>query len=196
MATLKSIKNNYDLLTKAERFGLYQKASLRKDESELAAIYNATPKKTYEVIDFYFLCEEIFRLDAINLLQRLGHSNMYDWFMNFAATREDDEKKSEYFCDAASLSAYLYVIETDAWKIVCDNLGFEVDWFRKLSGEFSFAVQMMTHKDEIMRQFAFDEDEAEKFIKKSAKRLKINQNFEIKTLGEQIKFYRDFIEEL
>lgn len=41
MATLKSIKSNYDLLTKAERFGLYQKALLRKDESEIAAIHNA-----------------------------------------------------------------------------------------------------------------------------------------------------------
>lgn len=196
MASLKSIKTNYNLLTKAERFGLYQKASLRKDESELAAIYNATPKKTYEVIDFYFLREEIFRIDAINLLQRLGHSNMYDWFMNFAATREDDEKESEYFCDSASLSAYLYVIETDAWQIVCDDLGFEADWFRKLSGEFSFAVQIMARKDDIMRHFAFDEDEASQFIKKSLKRLKINQTFEIKTLDEQIKFYRDFIEEL
>lgn len=196
MASLKSIKTNYKFLTKAERFGLFQKASLRKDERELAAIYEATPKKDWKVIDFYFLREEIFRLDTINLLSRLGHSNMYDVFMNFAANKQNEEKANDYFCDSASLSAYLYVIETDAWQIVCDELGFEVNWFRKLADEICFAAQMMSMKDEIMRQFAFDENEARAFMQNSAKKVKVKFTGEIKTLDQQIKFYRDFIEEL
>lgn len=196
MATIKTIKNKYELLTKQERFGLYQKASLRRDENELSAIYAATPMKTFNVIDFYFLREEIYRIDTVNLLSRLGHSAMFETFVRFAGEPNKDEKETDYLFNASSLSAYLYVIETDAWQIVCDELGFEVNWFRTLSSQISYAVETMEMKDEFMRECAFSEDEARAFIKISVEKKKVKDFYDIKTLTEQIKFYREFIEEI
>jgi hypothetical protein len=47
-----------------------------------------------------------------------------------------------------------------------------------------------------MRQFAFDENEARDFVQHSAKKIKVKIVGEIKTFDEQIKVYRDFIEEI
>lgn len=196
MATLKSIKNNYNLLTRQERFGLYQKASLRRDDGELSAIYKATPMRNFDVIDFYFLREEIYRIDTVNLLARLGHSAMFETFIRFAVDTDIDEKETDYLFNASSLSAYLYAIETDAWQIVCDELGFEVNWFRTLSSQISYAVEMMEIKDKFMRDCAFTENEARSFMKINVKKLKVKGFDDIKTLDEQIRIYREFIEEI
>jgi hypothetical protein len=195
MATLKAIQNNYELLDKRERFGLYQKASLRRDDNELAAIHSATPMKGYNVIDFYFLREEIYRIDTVNLLVRLGHKEMFEMFLRFSE-QEEDHKKGDYLIQAAKMSAYLYVIETDAWTIVCEELGLEVNWFRSLSSQISFAVEMMDKQDSLLRGCALSEDEARAFIKQSGKRLKVADFVKIKTLDEQIEFYRNFIDEI
>lgn len=193
MASLKTIKNNYDVLTKAERFALYQQAIHRRDTSEMDAIISASPKKPYDVMDFFFLCDEIFRIDTLNLLQRLSHYTMIDFFMN-AAVKTEDRKKSDSYGDSVGLSAYLYTIETDAWQIVCDELGFDANCHRELAAELCFAVQIMDMKDNFIRELAFDEDEANLFLKKSAKRLKQSEIFEIKTLDYLVKFYRESVE--
>lgn len=195
MATIKSIKNNYELLDKRERFGLYQRASLRCDNDELGAIYSATPMKGYNVIDFYFLREEIYRIDTVNMLIRLGHKEMFETFIRFSAD-EEDKKRSDYFLQSAKMSAYLYVIETDAWTIVCEELGFEVNWFRSLAGQFCYAVEMMERQNSLLRGCAFSEDEARNFIKQGGKRFKLDGFTKIKTLEDQIKAYRDLIDEI
>lgn len=189
MASLKAIKNNYNLLTKQERFGLYQRACLRKDEPEIEAIISASPKKPYDVYDFNFLREEVFRIDTINLLQRLGHFSMFELFMSYA---NGDDKRAERHIYSACLSAYLYSIDTNAWQIVCDDLGFEVNWFRQIASEISFAVGMMEIKDEVIQEMAFSKDEAQKFMRDFHK----EKSSVIKTIEEQIKFYRSAIEEI
>ncbi|MGI8545395.1 MAG: hypothetical protein ACR2MD_18215 [Aridibacter sp.] len=189
MKNLKLIQNNYDQLSRRERFGLYQRASLRNDIAELNAIEAATPKRTFDVIDFYFLREEIYRLDTVNLLQRLGHFTMFEMFMNFAHRENESFEKH---IDSARLSAYLYKIETNAWEIVCDELGFEVNWFRKLSSKISFAVEMMEMKDELMQKMAFPKDEAIEFMKEVSEL----ESFEVKTVEQLIKQYQSFIEDI
>lgn len=194
MATLKAIKNNYEQLTKVERFGLYQKASLRCDENELDAIYSATPMKAFNVIDFYFLREEIYRLDTVNLLTRLGHAAMFQTFLRFADTK--DQRESKYIIKSASMSAYLYVIETDAWTKVCEEIGLEVSWFRKLSEMISYAVEEMEMRDKLMRDLALTEEEASEFSEQSKNRLKVKKHCEIKNLDERINFYRELLDEI
>lgn len=189
MKNLKLIQNNYDQLSRRERFGLYQKASLRNDIAELNAIDAATPKRTFDVIDFYFLREEVYRLDAVNLLQRLGHFTMFEMFMNFVYRENNNLEKH---IDSARLSAYLYKIETNAWEVVCDELGFEVNWFRKLSRDLSFAVEMMDIKDELIQEMAFSEDESIEFMKEVWE----VESFKVKTVEQLIKQYRSFIEDI
>ncbi len=193
MATIKTIKNNYYLLTKQERFGLYQKAMLREDENELEAIFAATSMKSFNVIDFYFLREEIFRLDTGNLLARLGHTAMFKAFFRGVGGRLT--KEPEHYMKMASSSAYLYVIETDAWAKVCDDLGFEVDWFRTLTKIICFAVDEMESLDFLMRDLAFTEDQVREFINES-KGKNLTEKSEIKTIDQLVKSYRSLIEEI
>ncbi len=189
MKNLKTIQNNYDQLSRRERFGLYQKASLRNDITELNAIEAATPKRTFDVIDFYFLREEVYRMDTVNLLQRLGHFTMFEFFMSYI---HKDNENFEKHIDSARLSAYLYKIETNAWEIVCDELGFEVNWFRKLSRDLSFAIEMMDKKDELMQEMALSKDEAIEFMKDIWE----VESFQVKTVEQLIKQYRSFIEDI
>lgn len=189
MKNLKLIQNNYDQLSRRERFGLYQRASLRNDIAELNAIDAATPKRTFDVIDFYFLREEVYRMDTVNLLQRLGHFTMFEMFMNFAHRENESLEK---YIDSARLSAYLYKIETNAWEIVCDEFGFEVNWFRKLSRDLSFAVEMMDAKDELMQEMAFSKDEAVEFMKDIWE----IESFEVKTVRQLVKLYQSLIEDI
>lgn len=189
MKNLKTIQNNYDQLSRRERFGLYQKASLRNDVAELNAIDAATPKRTFDVIDFYFLREEVYRIDTVNLLQRLGHFTMFEMFMNFIHRENENFEKH---IDSARLSAYLYKIETNAWEIVCDEFGFEVNWFRKLSSQISFAVEMMEMKDALMKEMALSKDEAIEFMKEIGE----VESFEVKTVEQQIKLYQSLIDDI
>jgi hypothetical protein len=195
MVTLKAIKNDYKLLTMRERFGLYQRAILREDEAELDAIMAATPKRRFDVIDFYFLREEVARADTINLLLRLGHYGMF----NFFSRRSDeiaDEGESDNCLSHASVSAFLYVIETDSWQLVCEELGFEASFFRQLASAISFSVEMMEKSDEIVRRLAFTKNQAEKFMRESSKYSRQIEDYSIKTIKERIQFYRSLIEEV
>lgn len=196
MATLKAIKNNYKLLTMRERFGLYQKALLRDDDNELAAIYSATPMKAMNVIDFYFLREEIFRLDTINLLQRLGYSEMFNMLVRFAGDRNSAKKESDKDFNSSSLSAYLYVIETDAWSIVCNELGFEVNFFRTMAKDLSFSVEMMEKKDGFMRDCAFTEKEAKKHYETVQKEQFGKATYDLKTIDGLTAIYRELSEKI
>ena len=118
---------------------------------------------------------------------------MFSYFIH-AAVETEDRKKSDKFSNSVSLSAYLYTIETDAWQIVCDELGFDASCHRELAAELCFAVQKMEMKDKFIRDCAFNEDEADKFLRQLTKSFKINVVYKVKTLEQQIEFYRESVE--
>ncbi|MDQ4122563.1 MAG: hypothetical protein M3209_14085 [Acidobacteriota bacterium] len=109
------------------------------------------------------------------------------------ALKVKDKKESETFNQAASFSAYLYTIETDAWQIVCDELGLEPAYFRRLSAAMCFPARSMEFKDKFLRDCAFTKEEAQMFYKPLSKRF-LDFAYEVILLEEKIKFYRENVD--
>lgn len=186
---LKSVQNNYDLLTVRERFALLHAASLRKDEPECGAIHAASQRVTFRVYDFHFLAEKVFFLHNINLLERLNHQATYRLLSEFD---EFDDERTERYLDSAQLAAYLYVLETDAWKNVGEEFGFDVPSYRERIAEDSLAVRQMEFLDVVIRGAAFNEDAAKKVL---ARNTSEELAKDIKTLESVMEQYRSILTE-
>ena len=187
MASLKNIKNNYELLTMQERFSLFQQAVYRRDENEISRIIAESPKRRLTAPDFCEMPEKVLRQDIVNLLSRLNHCRHFEYFID-AAVNSKDQDQSEMFGQSVRLSAYLYTIETDAWRIVCDDLGLDANNFREISALVCFPVKIMNRKDKFIRDCAFDKHEADKFFKQLN-----DDNYRVITIEEKIRFYRENI---
>ncbi len=187
MASLKTIKNKYSLLTMRERFSLFQQAQYRNDQKEIDAVISESPQRILTAPDFCEMPEKIYRQDTVNLLSRLNHCHTFEYFID-AAVKTEDKKESQLFSEASRLSAYLYTIETDAWQIVCDELGLNANDFRELTSAMCLPVKMMNAKDKFIRDCAFNEDEAGKFFKELA-----NNVCGVIKLEEKLMFYRENI---
>ncbi len=183
MASLKTIKNKYSLLTMRERFSLFQQAQYRNDQKEIDAVISESPQRILTAPDFCEMPEKIFRQDTVNLLSRLNYCHTFEYFID-AAVKTKDKKESELFSKANRLSAYLYIIETDAWQTVCDEIGLDANDFRELTSVMCLPVKMMNAKDKFIRDCAFDEDEASRFLRQIDKK-----SIEVVTIEEKERFY-------
>ena len=158
---LKTIRKSYDLFSSRERFSLFKKACSRQDESEINAIVSASPKILYQVVDFYSFHESVNDLNLVNLLERLKLQEIFDlFFQQFKET--DFEKLSEAdfenSLDKIYQCGYFYTIETDAWKAVGDEFGFDVQDFRQAMAKEFMTFGLLEIKDKTMRQTAFNEE--------------------------------------
>lgn len=178
---IKSIRRNYDELTMLERLSLLDNAVSRGDESEAKAVVAASPRKTFTEPDYADLFEKINNFRFFYLIIRLGYVMQFDFFLQCEFSDEERQTSD------ARLAAYLYVRATDAWKGVCDELGLRLD-FEKEIAEHLFSIEMLNRKDEFLREFAFTEDEAQKFIKAKAGIEKIQ------TLEDEMKAIREALD--
>lgn len=158
---IKSIRRNYENLTMLERLSLIDKATSRDDESEIKAIVAASPRETFSQTDFYNLLEKIHKFRLCNLIARLGYAMQFEFFLQL------EFEENERIENNAKLAAYLYVRATDAWKAVEDELGLSSNFNDEIA-EHLFSIEMLNRKDKFFREFAFTEDEAQKFIKAKA----------------------------
>lgn len=178
---IKNIRRNYDELTRLERLSLADNAEARDDGNEITAINAASPKESFRQVDYYDLMQGIKTFRLCNLIVRLGYIMQFDFFLRL---RFEDE---EGISNEAKLAAYLYVRATDSWKAVNDELGLRPNFEDELA-EHLFAIEMLKRKEILLREIAFTEDEARKFIKAKT------GNDKIKTLGEEIKDIREALE--
>ncbi len=81
MASLKTIRNNYGLLTMQERFALFQRALYCQDENEIRRIIAESPQRNLSAPDFCELPEKVYRQDTVNLLSRLNYCSLFDYFI-------------------------------------------------------------------------------------------------------------------
>ncbi len=177
---LKSIQRNYEHLTMLERLSLLDNALSREDESEEKAIVAASPRQHFSEPDYSDLFEKITKLRFCNLIVRLGYAMNFDFLLRF------DEDGDESIPDSAKLAAYLYVRATDAWKAVSDELCLRPDYDKEV-GEIFFAVDLLTVKDNLLREFAFTESEAKDYIEKQSGIGKIQ------TLADETKAIREVL---
>lgn len=175
---IKNLRRNYETLTKLERLSLADKAEARDDENEINAIIAASPKHTYRQADFYELKQNITLLRLCNLITRFGYVMLFDLFLDFEC--RDEERIS----NDARLAAFLYVRATDAWQTVNDEIGLQSDFEASIS-EHLFAFEIFKLKADLMREAAFNEQEARDFIKAKT------GSDKIKTLDDEIKSIRE-----
>ena len=170
---IKSLRKNYDKLSKRERFILFDAAENRDDKSEMDAILLATPNEDWIKPDFALQAEQILKVRLLMLAQRLKHCREAMFWLSLSVKEEQTnnrEKKDRAFYDYARLNAYFYCVTIETSYSIYEEIGLDIDaWKAKESELFGFDfVEEMT--DLQMRVIAFDEKEAEAFINKIGKK--------------------------
>ncbi len=154
---LNTIRKNYETLTFIERNALFISALQRDDKSEIAAIYAATPRKTFSEIDFYELKQSLLALQMIVIIEKA------DYF-NSALMLSETERPKHKGMD--SLSLYFFFTTADAWKAVCEEIGVDADAFEKMLFPEKFFIYRLAELENSFRDLAFTETEAAAFCKK------------------------------
>lgn len=175
---LKTIQKNYDLLSVRERFALFQSALCRLDGNEIVAILANSPHKSYRMPDIHFFIEAVFYLHSVNYFARLNHAEVF-----ITLVRLNDKDDESY-----RMSAYLYVIETDAWSLVGEEFGVDVLAWRMRMAKDYMNINLLERRDSILREEAFNEDEARKYMSK----FNVKPH-EITTLSTIAERYRDVL---
>jgi len=170
---IKSLRKNYDKLSKRERFILFDAAENRDDKSEMDAILLATPNEDWIKPDIALQAEQLLKVRLLILVQRLKYCREAMFWLSLSIKEEiidNCKKKDRVFYDYARLNAYFYSVTIDTSYSIYEEIGLDIDaWKAKESELFGFDfVEEMT--DLQMRVIAFDEKEAEAFINKIGKK--------------------------
>jgi len=169
---LKNLRKNYDKLSKCERFILYDAAENRDDKSEMDAIILATPNEVWDKPDFALQAEQLLKFRLVRLAQRLKHCRDAVFWLSVSIKEElttETEIKDRFFYEFARLSAYFYCVSVEVSHSIYEEFGLNIEaWETKETQLFDldFADEMT---DMQMQNLAFDEQEAEIFIKKIGK---------------------------
>ncbi len=96
---IKSLRKNYDKLSKRERFILYDAAENRDDNGEMDAIMLATPNEDWIKPDFAKQAEQILKLRLVMLVQQLKHCRdaMFWFALSIEDQRVNKQKREEFF---------------------------------------------------------------------------------------------------
>jgi len=169
---IKSLRKNYEQLSKRERMILYDSADNRDDNGEMDAIMLATPNENWIKPDFALEAEQILKVRLVMLAQSLKHSRKaLFWFALAESEILTNRKKikDQFFSDSAKLEAYFYCVNIDSALAIYKEIGLDLDaWKAKEKEIFDFDF-VDEETDKIMRRIAFTEKEAEAFINEIGK---------------------------
>ncbi len=154
---LNAVRKNYKELSLIERNALFISALQRDDQSEIDAIYAATPRKTTSEIDFYELKQNLMMLQMLVIIEKADYFNVAIMFAQHRETKHED-------IDALSL--YLFFTLADAWKAICKEIGVDADEFEKMLFPDKCFMYRLAEDESSFRKIAFTEDEAKAFIQK------------------------------
>ncbi len=195
---IKSLRKNYDKLTKRERFILYDAAENRDDKSEMDAISLATPNQDWIKPDFALQAEQILKIRLVQLAQRLKHCRDAMLWLSLSVKEElttKNKKKDRFFYESARLSAYFYCVNVKTSHSIYEELGLDIEaWETKEAELFdlNFADEITDFR---MKNLAFDEKEAEVFINKIGKEKSIENIVLGFTYDKELKSFREILKE-
>lgn len=188
--TIKALRSGYGSLSLFQRLALADNAVGRDDESEALAINAASPRVHFSRTDFADLFEKINSIRLCNLIVRLGYLMNFDFLLLReleALESKSRPENKERIANDLRLAAFLYVRATDAWKAVNDELGLRKTFDLEI-GETLFAIDLLQSKEALMRNYAFTEDEARKYVLRGTGRK------DFKTIADEIEEYRTYLE--
>ena len=193
---IKSLRKNYDKLSKRERFLLYDAAENRDDKSEMDAIMLATPNEDWIKPDFALQAEQILKIRLVQLVQRLKHCRDAMFWLSLSVKEElttKSRKNDRFFYESARLSAYFYCVSVKTSHSLYEEIGLDIAAWETKESElfgFDFADEMT---DLQMRNMAFDEKEAEVFINKIGKEKGITNIVLGFTYDKELKSFREIL---
>jgi len=141
------VKNNYQLLARAERLSVFLQASSRGDTQEAQLIVEASPRVDVKMIDF---SADLHALMFAIVFHCLGQANLFILTADLWAANDNDEA----FLSAV-LHAKLYVVREEAWRSICKENGLDYDklitgWadFMYVNRFFEWAKKLASLKSE------------------------------------------------
>lgn len=189
---INSVRKSYSNLTMLQRLALADNALGRDDDTEELALRKASPRVSYTTTDFAELLDEIIRIRICNLVIRLGYIMNFDLFLHSETEREIEKlvnkSRSRRKRDIASkmrLAGYLYVRATDSWNVINDELGLRSN-FDEGMAQYLPAIALLKLKDPIMRYYAFSEEEAKVYVRKTG-------SGELMTMAKEVESYREML---
>ena len=177
---IKSLRKNYKTLSLIERNSLFISAILRKDESEEAAITNASPQMLREMPDFIHLYSKVLSLLMIVMIYKAESFTNWQMFI---------EMESERAKKHSRLALYFFFVYSDAWTAVCERLKIDADALAEMMFPGCFLLQSIAFADETFRELAFTETEAREFVGWAVGEEKFAM-----TLDNKIKEFCEFLE--
>ncbi len=157
---LNAVRKNYKELSLIERNALFISALQRGDQSEIDAIYAATPRKSFSEIDFYELKQNLMMLQMLVIIEKAEYFDMAFMFVRHGEARHEG-------IDALCL--YLFFTLADAWKAICTEIGVDANGFEKMLFPNKCFMYRLAEDEGSFRKLAFTEDEARAFIQKHYK---------------------------
>lgn len=195
---IKSLRKNYDKLSKRERFILYDAAENRDDKSEMDAIILATPNVDWIKPDWALQAEQILKFRLVSLIQKLKYCREAMFWLAIAMSEETtrkNKKRVEFFFESARLNAYFYCVSADASHSIFEEIGLDTDAWEKKQSEL-FSLDFVEETTEMqMRKLAFDEKEAEAFINKIGKERGIENIIMGFTYDRELAGFRKILKE-
>jgi hypothetical protein len=186
---INAVRKRYENLTLLQRLSLADNAIGRNDEGEALAINAASPRVAFTQPDFMELYNDILHIRLCNLITRLGYIINFDFILECDLDRlinKSKAKNERRVMDDLRLAAFLYVRATDSGNSVNDELGLRTNFDEEI-GELLLAYDLFRSKDALMRQVAFSEDEARRYIHRRT------GEAEIRTIEQEIDGYREIL---
>ncbi len=178
---IKTLRRNYKDLNEIERNSLFISALIRNDKSEKNAVLSASPKVLWEKVDFAVLYERVLTLQMIVIIEKADYWHTFSVFLEFESPKHKGIE---------NLSLYFFFTLTDAWKVVCKEIGIDARKFEEMLFPNNFLLFRLTNFEDSFREFAFTETEAQEFLKK---RYKLFGEKLVFTLENRIAEFRKFL---
>jgi len=176
----KNLRKSYKTLSLIERHSLFLSAIVRKDESEEAAVTNASPKMLREMPDFTHLYSKVLSLQMIVMIHKADAWTNWQLFSEMETERAEKHSR---------LALYFFFVYSDAWQAVCEKLKIDAEAIAEMMFPSCFLFQRIAFVDETFREIAFTETEAREFVGWATGEEKFAM-----TLEAKIKEFCEFLE--
>jgi hypothetical protein len=163
------LAKHYGKLTPWERVPLLVAAGARGDEAEADRLARSAPTRLFEVPDYHGLCEGLLLLAGAHLIVQLdlavsigAGSALLAQQLRFP--KEQEVKDREGWRQRLQLAAYRFVVNADAWKLLCTGLNIDAE---ALLGHLP-GYEKVKRMEESVRQVAFTPVEALTFLRQTS----------------------------
>ncbi len=130
MTTTRQLSRNYDALTASERAALCIRALARQDDAEFQRLCDTAQREYWSAPDHSSIVKAISVMSCLYHIEQLGLALGYWFAVGESALDIIDEKNDGSSGGVGhdlmgNVSAYLYVVNREAWTRFCEDIGID-----------------------------------------------------------------------